>query len=145
MTRKWLVIAAALAAISFASLAHAQVDPTKCSAPMASADERIAQCTAVIEAGTGPKMDLAWAYDLRARAYFEIGDFDRAIADFSQLIELDPNQPHTHNNRGVAYLRKGDFDRAIADYGQAIQLDPRYKKAYVVATRTEPKVISIAR
>jgi tetratricopeptide (TPR) repeat protein len=132
MTRKWCVIAGVLVgAIWFASPAHAQGDPTRCSAPIASSDERIAGCTAVIEVGRGPKSNLAWAYDVRARAYFETRDFDRAIADFSELIELDPNQPHTHNNRGAAYLRKGDFDRAIADYGQAIQLDPRYREAYL--------------
>ena len=130
--RKWCVVAGlSAAAIWFASLAHAQVDPTRCRAPIASSDERIAGCTAVIEAGKGPKTNLAWAYDLRARAYFEIRDFDRAIADFSQLIELDPKDPHAHNNRGAAYFRKGDFDRAIADHDEAIRLDPKYKDAYV--------------
>jgi lipoprotein NlpI len=115
----------------FASPADAQGNPAKCTAPTAAPEERIAGCTAAIEAGTGPKEDLAWAYNLRAGAYFEIRDFDHAIADFSQFVEFHPKEPKAHYNRGVAYSRRRDFDNAITDYSEAIKLDPRYGKAYL--------------
>jgi len=133
MTRKkWPAIAGAVTLVVwFASTAHAQGNPVKCAAPMAPAEERIAGCTAVIEAETGPGTNLAWAYNLRALAYVEIRDFDRAIADFSRLVELQPKEPRVHYNRGTTYFRKGDFDRAIADYDQAIELDRGYGAAYL--------------
>ena len=132
MTRKWSGVAgAAVLTLCFVSPARAQVDPAKCTAPVVTSDERIAACTAVIEAATGPKEGLAWAYNFRARAYFEVQDFDHAIADFSQRLELSPKEPQAHYNRGVAHLRKGNFDGAIADFSHAIQLDRRYGKAYL--------------
>ena len=47
--------------------------------------------------------------------YRDKGDIDRAIADFSEAIRLDPNDAMAFNNRGIAYSDKGDHDRAIAD------------------------------
>jgi len=133
MTRKkWPAIAGAVTLVVwFASTAHAQGNPVKCTAPMAPAEERIAGCTAVIEAETGPSTNLDWAYNLRALAYFEIRDFDHAIADLSRLVELQPKEPRVHYNRGTTYFRKGDFDRAIADYDQALELDRGYGAAYL--------------
>jgi tetratricopeptide (TPR) repeat protein len=56
--------------------------------------------------------------------------YDRAIADFTQAIQLDPTYAAVYSNRGIAYAEKGDYDRAIADYNQAIQFDPTYAAAY---------------
>jgi tetratricopeptide (TPR) repeat protein len=52
-------------------------------------------------------------------------DYDRAIADYSQAIRLDPKYAVAYINRGISYEAKGDNDRAIADYDQAIRLDPK--------------------
>ena len=43
------------------------------------------------------------------------GDYDRAIADFDQAIQLKPDYADAYYNRGIAYHDKGDYDRAIAD------------------------------
>ena len=70
------------------------------------------------------------AYSERGKIYIEKGDFERAIADFNTLIQLNPNRADAYNHRGVAYGSKGDFDRAIADFDKAIELDPRLKNAH---------------
>ena len=70
------------------------------------------------------------AYSNRGLAYYEKGDLDRAIADYSEAIRLDPKYAYAYNNRGNAYYDKGDHDRAIADYSEAIRLDPKYAQAY---------------
>src|SRR5215475_11361992 len=57
------------------------------------------------------------------------GDYDRAIAAFSDAMRLDPRSALAFANRGVAYERKGDMDRAIADFSEAIRLDPNYALA----------------
>jgi tetratricopeptide (TPR) repeat protein/predicted small secreted protein len=56
--------------------------------------------------------------------------YDRAIADFTQAIRLDPNNAKAYTERGDAYADKGDSERAIADYTQAIRIDPNYAWAY---------------
>src|SRR6267142_6503105 len=46
------------------------------------------------------------------------GDFDGAIADFNQVIEIDKIFPEnvqsaSYLNRGVAFQRKGDLDAVL--------------------------------
>ena len=70
------------------------------------------------------------AYNNRGNIWFHRGDFDRAIADYNQAIQLDPKYGVAYTNRGSALGSKGNFDRAIADFDQAIQLDPKDADAY---------------
>jgi tetratricopeptide (TPR) repeat protein len=67
----------------------------------------------------------------QGRAALDRGDFDRAIADFSEAIRLEPRYPGSfngrgiaYNNRGLAYGNKKDFDLAIGDFSEAIRLNP---------------------
>jgi len=73
--------------------------------------------------------DFSTAYNNRGLAYYDKGDYDRAIADYDQAIQLEPDAT-TYYSRGLAYYYKGDYDRAIADYDQAIKLKPDYAIAY---------------
>ena len=66
----------------------------------------------------------------RGNAFSNKGDFDSAIADYTQVIRLAPNIDVVYYNRGNAYNNKDDYDRAIADYDQAIRLNPNYADAY---------------
>jgi tetratricopeptide (TPR) repeat protein len=56
--------------------------------------------------------------------------YDRAIADFTQAIRLDPDNYRVYRERGESYDHKGDYDRAIADYNQAILLNPNNDAAF---------------
>jgi TonB family protein len=70
------------------------------------------------------------AYIDRGGTYLQRDDNDRAIADFTKAIELDPEGAVAYNLRGVAYASKLDFDSAIADFDKAIQFDPLLKNAH---------------
>ena len=70
------------------------------------------------------------AYIDRGRTYVQQDDNDRAIADFTKAIELDPEGADAYNLRGVAYTSKLDFDSAIADFDKAIQFDPLLRNAH---------------
>jgi tetratricopeptide (TPR) repeat protein len=98
-------------------------------------DDRIKGCTALIDAGDRKAAALAIAYNNRGNAYATKADYNRAIQDFDQSINLNPNYAKPFNNRGVAYLRKGEFDPAIAAFDQAIKLNPDYSEAF--ANRAE--------
>ena len=94
-------------------------------------DLAIGGCTAVIQSGREPREVLAGAFENRGIAYDDKGQYDRAIQDFDQAIQIDPNFASAFYNRGLAYYRKGLFDRAIQDYDQAIRLDANYATAFV--------------
>ena len=53
-----------------------------------------------------------------------MGDYERAIADYSKAIALNPSDATFYLDRAFALARKGDTDRALVDYGKAIELDP---------------------
>ena len=73
----------------------------------------------------------AYVFNRRGLIWVEQRDFDRAIADYSQAIRIDPRYAGAFYNRGAAWLHKRELDRAIADYGEAIQLSPQYSDAYM--------------
>ena len=50
-------------------------------------------------------------------------DYDRAIADYSEAIRLNPRDALPYRNRALAYEKKGNTARAKADREIADQLD----------------------
>jgi tetratricopeptide (TPR) repeat protein len=60
----------------------------------------------------------------------EKAGMNKAIADYTQAIKLDPNLAAAYHERGDSYNILGNYDQAIKDYNQAIKLDPNYAVAY---------------
>jgi tetratricopeptide (TPR) repeat protein len=58
------------------------------------------------------------------------GENDIALRDFSEAIQLDPNNKWAYLNRGVALKAKKEYDNAISDFNEAIRLDPKIALAY---------------
>jgi tetratricopeptide (TPR) repeat protein len=100
-----------------------------------SPESRIEGCTALIHAVQGTAAALPIAYNNRGNAYAAKGDYDRAIQDFDQSIELNRTYTKPINNRGVAYLKKSEYDVAIKAFDEAIKLKPDYGEAF--ANRAE--------
>ena len=42
------------------------------------------------------------------------GQYDQALADASQALQLNARDVDSFNNRGVAYFSKGQYDNAVA-------------------------------
>ena len=53
-------------------------------------------------------------------------DAEAAIADYSRVIELAPDDAEAYNNRGLAYDALGDYEKALDDYQQAVRLRPKF-------------------
>jgi len=70
------------------------------------------------------------AYINRGFAYYNKGDFDNSLKDYTEAIKLEPELAQLYNDRGNAYDMKGEEDRALADYTKAISLDPAFLPAY---------------
>ncbi len=56
------------------------------------------------------------------------GNYDDAIADFSAVIDFNPQTTNAFYHRAQAYFARGDYRKAVADYTQAILLNPGWPK-----------------
>ncbi len=65
-----------------------------------------------------------------AAAWGEKGDYDKAIADYTEAIRLDPTSAHAYLFRGQAHSGNKDYDEAIVDFTAAIRLNPKIAVAY---------------
>ena len=62
--------------------------------------------------------------------YQKRGDWDKAIADHTKAIRLEPKDARAYYSRGLTYAKKGDYDAAIADSTEAIRLNPNLRAAF---------------
>jgi tetratricopeptide (TPR) repeat protein len=66
----------------------------------------------------------------RAADWLQIRQFDKAIVDCNQALELGSNDARVHLFRGLAFFDKKEYDKAIADHTAAIRLEPQNSFAY---------------
>jgi tetratricopeptide (TPR) repeat protein len=70
-------------------------------------------------------------YVRQGLVYAGQGDHERAIAEFTKAIELDPNYAEAYLRRGYVYfIVQWDLEQAMADFTKVIELDPDYAEAY---------------
>jgi tetratricopeptide (TPR) repeat protein len=76
-------------------------------------------------------IDVSSAYTNRGCAYLCLGDYQKAIADINQAIELQPDLSLAYYDRAGVYYSMGDYDKAINDYKKVLELhnDPAIQKA----------------
>jgi Tfp pilus assembly protein PilF len=73
----------------------------------------------------------AQAHVNRASGYLNEGQYELAIAECTQAIQLDPNLYIAYINRASAYSLKGQHDLVIVDCNLAIQMEPTLPLAYL--------------
>jgi tetratricopeptide (TPR) repeat protein len=92
--------------------------------PGYSPEATIRACSALIQASQGRPDDLAFYYRVRAFNHERLGQFDRAVQDYSEMIRLDPSAAGPVFERGTAYLAEGQTDHALQDFNETIRLQP---------------------
>jgi lipoprotein NlpI len=56
------------------------------------------------------------AYSRRGDAYFFLGDFKKAVADYEQEVKLQPKSASSHWRRGIAYFYAGQYKQAARQF-----------------------------
>lgn len=54
----------------------------------------------------------------------QLGEYDKALADYSAAIAADPSSAFALYNRGITHDRVGDFAAAVKDFSAALKLAP---------------------
>jgi tetratricopeptide (TPR) repeat protein len=63
-------------------------------------------------------------YSKRGDKFFGERNYDGAIADYNEVIKIEPDNPFAYYKRGLSYTNKKEFDLAIKDFNEAIRLEP---------------------
>ena len=61
--------------------------------------------------------------------FWLIGDYNQAITDFNQAIELNPEDTSIYCIRGNFYQEEGNYVMSEKDFLKALELDPEYEQA----------------
>ena len=72
----------------------------------------------------------AIGYKNRGHDRFELGDYEGAIADYTQAIEINSDDIDAYYNRGNANFDLGKYAAAITDYTQVVNMNSHYVNAY---------------
>ncbi len=74
--------------------------------------------------------DDAISYKKRGNDRAESGDYEGAIADYTQAIQINPDDVDAYYCRGNAHFDSGKYAAAIIDYTQVVKMDSHDVNAY---------------
>jgi TPR repeat protein len=75
-------------------------------------------------------IELAQVYYERGFANDALGHLDKAMADYTMCIDIDPGHARAYNNRAVASYKTNMYREAIADAESYLAIDPTRSEAY---------------
>jgi tetratricopeptide (TPR) repeat protein len=82
-----------------------------------------AACTRVMNSGRLPQEQMYIGYFNRGTAQRSADDPDKAVADYSKVLQLKPGFARAYEARGMAYAELGDRAKAMSDLDEAIRRD----------------------
>ncbi|EDX73566.1 tetratricopeptide repeat domain protein [Coleofasciculus chthonoplastes PCC 7420] len=63
--------------------------------------------------------------------YFQLGQFEQAIASYDKALQIKPDDHNAWYNRGTALLNIGEYEEAIASFEKALQFKPDSYEAWL--------------
>ena len=95
-------------------------------------DKGIAACTEFLARGTRETTESRSKAHQRRGVYYSLKrDYERAIADQTEALRLDPKNANAYLSRAGDYRMKDENDRALADYTDGLRLQPADVNALV--------------
>jgi lipoprotein NlpI len=85
---------------------------------------RAAACTRLIGTGRFKGKQLGGLYVLRGKAQAFRRQYEAAVGDFSQALQIDPQATDALYNRAATYVLMGRTNLALADFSQLLKLAP---------------------
>jgi tetratricopeptide (TPR) repeat protein len=61
---------------------------------------------------------------------FNVGDYDKALKRYNELVKKQPENKRVWNNIGVTMVRQGLVKEALTYYDKALELDPTFGRAW---------------
>ena len=68
--------------------------------------------------------EFAEAWNRRGDAFVALGDYERALADYSHTIELNPYQFSTLESCGQIWLERSEYRKAADYFRRALEINP---------------------
>jgi tetratricopeptide (TPR) repeat protein len=127
MKRRSLILLGSAAAVAVAGaffLMRGDASAQRCFAGQG--EVAVAACTVAIHSGRFSGPALAAIYDNRAIELRQQGDYDLAVADYSEAIRHDAALIGAYTGRGLAYEGLSEIEKAKTDYRAALALGPKY-------------------
>ena len=79
---------------------------------------------------TANNPDEAYICVMRGVDFFQKKEFDKAIKEFTNAINLKSRYAAAYYDRACAYLAKSEYQKAINDFTVAVVINPKYVSAY---------------
>ena len=119
-----ILIATFMLGLAIPARADFEQDKKRCNSDTGP-DIRIGACTRLIQSGDFKGENLANLFSNRGNVYRIDGQYDRAIQDYDQAINLNPRDAKAFAGRAFANEKTGRLDQALKDYKKAYYLDFR--------------------
>ncbi len=83
------------------------------------------------------KPDFAEAWNKRGDAYSQLGDMDRALADYRRVLQLNPYQFSAMQSCGEIWLERSDARQAAEYFRRALDLNPNLIESAMILRQLE--------
>jgi tetratricopeptide (TPR) repeat protein len=75
------------------------------------------------------------AYNNRGAVYARMGQYDRAVADYTRAAEIAPGYARAYVHRALAYYQLKDYDKAWDDVHIAQHLGQGFREKFLADLR----------
>jgi tetratricopeptide (TPR) repeat protein len=86
--------------------------------------------TCLISKAQLDQASLAIALRERSNGYRLAGQFGEALADLTQIIDMDPGNAKAIADLGLTHYTMGQYGQALAEFNRAVEMDPGYAWAF---------------